>query len=341
MAADPLSELLRAVRLRGAVFYALSYGEEWAVEAPASREIAAAVLPQAEHVVEYHVITKGSGWAAIVGGPPVRLETGDIVMFPQGDAHVLSSAPGMRPAPFDPRWMFETRDAARPIPVVFHTPTDFSYGTPAPELPVHVACGFLGFDLKPFNPLMATLPRLLHLPAAAEGNADGADGAWVAQVMRRAVEASQNQRAGGHAVLERISELMFVDALRRHAERLPEADTGWLAGLRDRYVGRALGLMHEEPARDWTLELLAREVALSRSAFHERFTRFVGQPPIQYLAQWRMQAAARLLRESPAPVAAVARAVGYESEAAFTRAFKRAAGAPPAVWRRAQAASLR
>jgi len=302
------------------------------VQAPAARKIAEAVLPQAEHVLEYHVITRGSGWASVAGAdaPPVKLQTGDIVMFPQGDAHVLASSPEMRPPPFDPRWMFDTREEPRPIPVVSRSPGVFSHGTPAPELPVHVACGFLGFDLKPFNPLLAALPRLLHLPARGAGD-------WVAQVMRQAVEASQNQRAGGHAVLERISELMFVDALRRYAENLPEADLGWLAGLRDRYIGRALTLMHERCAHPWTLEELAREVALSRSAFHERFTRYVGQPPMQYLTQWRMQAAARALRESHAPVAAVAREVGYESEAAFTRAFKRATGAPPAQWRRQQA----
>jgi len=151
------------------------------------------------------------------------------------------------------------------------------------------------------------------------------------------VEAAHDRRPGGGALLERISEMMFVDALRRHAERAPD-DTGWLAGLRDRHVGRALALLHEDPGRDWSMELLAREAALSRSAFHERFTRFVGQPPMHYLAQWRMQAAARLLRESAAPVASIAREVGYESEAAFTRAFKRAVGMPPAGWRRAQAA---
>ncbi|MDB5807868.1 MAG: AraC family transcriptional regulator [Betaproteobacteria bacterium] len=333
MATDPLSDVLRAVRLRGAVFFALNFRDgEWTAGAPAAKVIAEAVLPGAEHVMEYHVITRGSGWAAIEGEPAVRMETGDIVIFPHGDAHVISSAPGLTPPPFDPQWMLAMRNQPRPIPVSFRTPTDFSIGTPAPEMPVHVACGFLGCDLKPFNPLIATLPRLLHLPAADNG-------AWVAQVISQAVEASHHKRPGGDAVLERISELMFVDALRRHAERLPESGAGWLAGLRDRHVGRALSLMHAQPGRAWTMDALAREVALSRSAFHDRFNRFVGQPPMQYLAQWRMQAAATLLRESRAPVVTIAHEVGYESEAAFTRAFKRAVGAPPAGWRRAQQAA--
>lgn len=329
MTTDTLSDVLRSVRLRGAVFYYLSFGHEWAVEAPPAKEIAGAVIPGAEHVMEYHVITKGSGWAAIVGESPVRLETGDIVMFPHGDAHVMSSAPGIQPIRLSADWVYTTRNDPKPIPIVFHTPNEFSYGAPAPDSPTNVACGFLGCDLRPFNPLIATLPRLMHLPAAS-------DGAWISQVMRQAVNASQNQRPGGQAVLERISEMMFVDAVRRHVERLPEESTGWLAGLGDRHVGRALALIHEDPSRAWTIDVLADEIALSRSAFYERFVRLIGQPPMQYLTQWRMQVAANLLRQSRAPVASIALDIGYESEAAFTRAFKRLVGTPPASWRRIQ-----
>lgn len=329
MTTDTLSDVLRSVHLRGAVFYYLSFGSEWAVEAPPASEIADAVIPGAEHVMEYHVITKGSGWVAIVGEPPVRLETGDIVMFPHGDAHVMSSAPGIRSTRMDPAWVFATRDDPKPIPIVFHTPHEFSYGAPAPESMNNVVCGFLGCDLRPFNPLIATLPRLLHLPA-------GGDGAWISQLMRQAVQSSQDKRPGGDAVLERLSEMMFVDAVRRHVERLPEESSGWLAGLRDRPVGRALALIHESPARDWTVDTLANEVALSRSAFYDRFVRLIGQPPMQYLAHWRMAAAATMLRQRRASVASIALDVGYESEAAFSRAFKRLVGTPPARWRRIQ-----
>jgi AraC-like DNA-binding protein len=329
MTTDTLSDVLRSVRLRGAVFYYLSFGHEWAAEAPPAKEIAGAVIPGAEHVMEYHVITKGSGWAAILGESPVRLETGDIVMFPHGDAHVISSAPGIRPTRLSAEWVYTTRNDPKPIPIVFHTPNEFSYGAPTLESPTNVACGFLGCDLRPFNPLIATLPRLLHLPAAS-------DGAWISQVMLQAVNASQNKRPGGQAVLERISEMMFVDAVRRHVERLPEESTGWLAGLRDRHVGRALSLIHENPSRAWTIDVLADEIALSRSAFYERFVRLIGQPPMQYLTQWRMQVAANLLRQSRAPVVSIALDVGYESEAAFSRAFKRLVGTPPARWRRIQ-----
>lgn len=264
----------------------------------------------------------------------MRLDTGDIVILAHGDAHVISSAPGVRPPAFDREWAISTLNAPKPISMIYHTLTEFSYGAPAPDAATNVACGFLGCDLRPFNPLIATLPRLLCLPA-------NEDSAWIAQVMRQAVATSHVKRPGGEAVLERISEMMFVDAVRRYVDTLPEHSTGWLAGLRDRHVGRALALLHEHPARDWTVEALAGEIALSRSAFYDRFVKLIGQPPMQYLAQWRMQVAANLLRASPAPVASIALDVGYDSEAAFARAFKRATGLPPAAWRRKNAGAAR
>jgi len=190
-----------------------------------------------------------------------------------------------------------------------------------------LVCGFLGCDVRPFNPLIATLPRLLHLKTSEYHS-------WTAEFMRQAVAESQNKRPGGEAMLERMSEMMFVDAVRRYIELLPEESRGWLAGLRDRFVGRALALMHDAPATQWTVDELGRRVGLSRSALHERFAEMIGQPPMQYLTNWRMQVAATLLRDTNATVASVAQDVGYDSEAAFARAFKRLAGKPPGAWRR-------
>jgi AraC-like DNA-binding protein len=195
-----------------------------------------------------------------------------------------------------------------------------------------LVCGFIGCDLRPFNPLIATLPPLLHLPAGR-----GTIGSE--QFATFAAAESAARRPGSEAVLERLSEMMFVDAIRRHAEQLPESTTGWLAGLRDRYVGRALALMHERPAAPWTIDDLGSQVGLSRSALHERFVTLVGQPPVQYLTSWRMQLASRKLLEGRSSVATVAGDVGYDSEAAFARAFKRLVGMPPAAWRRAQEAA--
>jgi AraC-like DNA-binding protein len=329
MSQDTLSDLLRSVRLRSAVFFYISCDGDWVAEAPASREIARAVMPGAEHVIEYHVLTKGECWAAIAGESPRKLKRGDIIMLPQGDAHVVSSAPGMRA---DPRVdsYYEMRQNHRPFRLHFT-------GGPEPRVghddgradaATTLVCGFIGCDVRPFNPLIATLPRLIHLPASG--------GEWSQQFVQLAATETASKRPGSEALLERMSEMMFVDAIRRHVEQMPEQSTGWLAGLRDRFVGRSLALLHERPAAAWTVEELSRQVGLSRSALHERFVELIGQPPMQYLTQWRMQLASRLLRDTRASVASVGLDVGYESEAAFARAFKRFVGTPPAAWRRQQ-----
>ena len=331
MSRDVLSDLLRSVRLRGAVFFYLSFRDRWAAEASPAKEIAEAVMPGCEHVMEYHMIAKGHGWAAVSGLAPVRLSAGDIVMFPHGDRHVLSSAPDVEPVPRSAEWVYARRNDPKPLLVAFHQGVvDDGARLPIEDADAIVVCGFLGCDLRPFNPLVAALPRILHLPAAHAGG-------WVARVIDQAVVESNDRRPGGDAVLERLSEMMFVDAARRYLDSLPEDATGWLAGLRDRFVGKALALMHERPDHAWSVDDLAREVGLSRSALHERFVQYLGQPPMQYLASWRIQLGARLLRESNRNVATIALDVGYDSEAAFSRAFKRMVGTPPATWRKAQA----
>lgn len=331
MTRDTLSDVLRAVRLRGAVFYFVSHRDRWAAEAPPAREIAAAVMPGAEHVIEYHLVARGDGWAAVSGIAPVRLAAGDVVMFPQGDAHVISSAPGLQPQRIDADWVFATRDRPKPMPIAFHYGVE-QPGVPAPVESAHtiLVCGFIGCDLRPFNPLIAALPRLLHLPAVRAGD-------WIAHMIEHAAAESHAPGPGSDAVLARIAEMAFVDAVRRHVETLPEPALGWLGGLRDRFVGRALALLHDRPAQAWTLDDLGRQVGLSRSALHERFVAFIGQPPMQYLTNWRMQLASTQLRSGNASVAAIARDVGYDSEAAFARAFKRSVGMPPGAWRKAGA----
>lgn len=331
MSRDTLSDLLRAVRLRGAVFYYVSNWADWAAEAPPAREIAGAVMPGAEHVMEFHMVAKGSGWAAISGFAPVRLEAGDIVMFPHGDPHVISSAPGVEPERIRADWVFATRHEPKPIPIAFHRGVrEPGAAAPVADADTVLVCGFLGCDLRPFNPLVAALPRLLHLPAARAGD-------WVARVIDQAAQESTEHRPGADAVLERLAEMMFVDTARRYLDSLPEDATGWLAGLRDRYVGRALARLHEQPERAWTIDELGRQVGLSRSALHERFMQLLAQPPMHYLANWRIQVGSRLLRETNRTVASIALDVGYESEAAFSRAFKRLVGLPPATWRRTAA----
>jgi len=330
VSADALSSVLRAVRLRGALFYYIEGASPWVAEAPPAADIIPAILPGAGHMIEFHGIVEGSCWAAVVGQSPLRLEAGDVILFPQGDAHVMSSAPGMRAPSVDRGFFFSPRPPQLPYALSLR---DSQVSTARLDgggrERATIVCGFLGLDAKPFNPLLAALPRVLLVP----GHALGAD-SWVTMFLRVVVAESNQRRQGGEAVLERMSEMLFVEVLRRHVDSLPAEQTGWLAGMRDQGIGRALALLHERPARPWTLETLSAEAGLSRSSLHERFVHFIGQPPMQYLTRWRMQLASGLLRDTGKKLVEVALEVGYESEAAFCRAFKREVGVSPGTWRR-------
>jgi AraC-like DNA-binding protein len=317
---DALSDVLRAVRLSGAVFFDIDASPPWVAEAPPGQAIVHRVFPHADHLMSYHVITRGSCWGGLIGETPVQLLAGDIIVFPHGDPHVMSSAPGMRGTPDVATY---TPSSTRQLPFTM------TMGSEQPD-PAQIVCGFIGCDARPFNPLLSSLPRLVHQRARAEG--------VLAQFVRLAVDESRQPRVGGECVLGRLSELLFVDVVRHYLQGLPEDRTNWLAGLRDPYVGRALSALHGEPARSWTLELLARESGLSRSVLAERFTAFAGQPPMQYLASWRMQIAANLLLNGVDSVAMIAERVGYESEAAFSRAFRKIVGLPPGEWRKQKVA---
>jgi AraC-like DNA-binding protein len=328
--------VLRAVRLRGALFYYIDGSSPWVAAAPPAQEIIPAIMPGAEHMIEFHGLVEGSCWASVVGEPPVHLDAGDVILFPQGDPHVISSDPGVRV----PQARRDVYFSPRPSQLPYALSLQGSELTTARldgggRDHTTLVCGFLGLDARPFNPLLAALPRVLHVSGAILG-ADS----WVTSFLRAAVVESNQRRPGGEAVLERMSEMLFVEVLRRHLEALPAEHTGWLAGMRDPSIGRVLALLHEKPDTPWTLERLADDAAMSRSTLHERFVHFIGQPPMQYLAQWRMQVASRRLRDTSAKLIEIALGVGYESEAAFSRAFKRVVGVPPGAWRagrRAQA----
>jgi AraC-like DNA-binding protein len=315
MSTDVLSDVLRAVRLTGAVYFDFELSAPWVAEAPPSRDVAGIVMPGCERVIEYHVIARGGCWGHALDDEPRRLREGDLIVFPQGHAHVLSSAPGMRAEP-------DLAIYAHPS-----TPLPLVYEVGGGGERARVVCGFLGCDERPYNPLLAALPKVIHLPASPQGYG------WLSTLLQIAVGESGSGRAGSENVLARVSELMFVEMVRRYLETLPAAERGWLAGLRDPMIGQALGAIHGAPADPWTVEGLARVVGLSRSVFAERFTEIMGQAPMQYLALWRMQLAARRLTDG-GQVAEVAAAVGYESEAAFSRAFKRLVGEAPGTWRR-------
>jgi len=329
MSGDTLSDLLRAVRLRGALFFYVEGAHPWVAETPNQQEVIPAILPGVDHMMEFHGVARGSCWAAIAGETPVRLDEGDLVIFPQGDAHVMSSAPGLRAKNVDPGVFFTPRPPQLPFALNMNDEGDMTAlldGGGRDK--TTIVCGFLGCDARPFNPLLAALPRIIQMRGLAQ------ESSWVGTFLRSVVEESNRKRPGGEAVLERMSEMLFVEVLRRYVDSMPADATGWLAGMRDASVGRALAVMHDRPAHAWTIERLGEEVGLSRSSLHERFVHFIGQPPMQYLAAWRMQLAAASLRDTDAKVIEVALHVGYENEAAFSRAFRRAVGESPAAWRR-------
>ena len=316
---DVLSDLLATVRLTGAVFFDHHFRFPFSGASPPMSVIGDKVMPGSEHVIAFHALLSGSLWAALTDDPSssIRLEAGDVVILPMGDANVLSSSPGLCEA-VDPSGY--QRPVDRPLPwIVYHQGE-------GPER-AHAVCGYLGCDARPFNPLLEALPRLFRAEMSA------ASQSWLAEMLRVAAEETELGGAGSETMLARLAEMMFVEVVRKHIASLPADSRGWLSGLRDRHVGHALRLIHSQPARDWSLDALAREVGLSRSVFAERFAHYVGATPIQYLARWRMQLATRRLSTPGVTIAQAGAEAGYESEAAFSRAFKKHVGQPPGAWR--------
>jgi len=307
--------------MRGALFFVWEPFWHYATGVPDAEQFGGLILPGARQIVSYHIVTEGPCWAAVDGEAPVRLETGDILLLPHGDAYCMSSEPSTPAAAHDPEALeFFRRMAAGEIPPVVVD------GGDGPEHN-RLICGFLGCERQPFNPLLDGLPRLVRLPALR----DAADP--LSPLIEFALSESRQARGGERCLLMRLSEVMFVEVLRRYLRSAPAEDSGWLVGLRDPLVGRALDLLHRRPAFQWTLERLAGELATSRSTLAERFAGLVGDPPMQYLARWRMQLAARRLADGHDKVYTIARDVGYESEASFSRAFKRRVGVSPRQWR--------
>lgn len=300
----------------------------WIAEVPPATELTPVVLPGAEHVVSYHIVRSGGCWAALRGDAPVRLEAGDIFVVPHGDGYAMGSAADLRSnVPRHAAIEFFQLMASASAPA---TVTEGGGGAER----AHVICGFLGCDIRPFNPAVEALPRVLHLRSQPGTRAAGR----LSQLVELALAESREPQPGTRCVLLGLSELLFIEVVRRYLESLTAAEKGWLAGLRDPMVGQALALLHNRPADRWALARLAREIGSSRSALAERFSVLVGQPPMRYLTRWRIQIACRLLCNDRTKVSAVALDVGYQSEAAFSRAFKSIVGTSPAVWRRRHSA---
>lgn len=318
---DALSDVLRVIQLTGAVHLDGSFSAPWCVIGQADSALCSAYLPPSENVVSFHLVTEGRCWAMLPGEPAstLQVEAGDVIVVPQGETHVLGSSTDLLPEFLAP--ILANHVQAKPGEVM-----TLVHGGGG-EL-TRMVCGFLSMQDNSRNPLLSALPRLFKVSMRGSG------ASWLESSLRFATEEAASAQAGSATVLAKLAELMFVEAVRRYVGTMADDRKGWLAGLRDRFVARALALMHARPVYAWTVEALAREVGISRSGLAQRFTELVGLPPMQYLALWRLQLAARQLRLTDSSLASIAEAAGYESEASFNRAFKREFGKPPATWRR-------
>ncbi|HEU4652104.1 MAG TPA: AraC family transcriptional regulator [Croceibacterium sp.] len=318
---DLLSDVLRVARLSGGVFLRAQFSAPWCVASQMAPEMCAPFLKPADHLIQYHYIVEGSPRVCIAGRPEtaVALRPGEVVILAQNDVHLLGSDLTLRPTP--------SHELAVPAENGMYQVTYGGGGEP-----VRMICGYLACDFAHGNPVLASLPGILRIAVMDDGEGD-----WIRSTFTYAAQEIAAGRPGSETVLAKLSELLFIEAVRRHVATLDEGATGWLAGLRDPYVSRTLALFHGDIARPWTMDELSREVGLSRSALADRFQRLLGQPPMSYLARWRMDVAAQRLRSTSASLAQVANAVGYEAEAAFSRAFKKAYEVAPATWRRREA----
>ncbi len=314
---DAFSEILSEVKLNGALFFSAEFSAPWGFSAPASNLMAAMLAPGAVHLLLYHFVIDGAALVELDDGHSLHLGPGDVVILPHGDPHHMSSG----------------KDAVRPYP---------NYGINAKiksrELsPLHAGgsgatsrfvCGFMTCDPHLSRPILNGLPPAFKVNIRADRS-----GQWLENSILQLVEEAASGRVGSEAMLAKLSEALFVDTLRRYVSALPDEQMGWLAGARDPLVGKSLGLLHSRIAHPWTIAGLADEVGISRSALVARFTRYLSEPPMTYLTRWRLQLARQSLERTSRGVAEIAAGVGYESEAAFNRAFKREFGQPPGRYR--------
>jgi len=316
---DALSDVLRVSHLTGGVFLNAEFFAPWCMAAQVGPQHCAPALGPASHLIVFHYVVEGEFFLRVngEGGESLTLEAGEVALLPRNSLHLMGTDLTLPPA-LGSDIIQPSRDGGL-----------FSIHHGGNGARTRMICGFLGCSSADGNPVISTLPSALKLKIEGGGASE-----WMRSTFQYAADEVAAGRPGSATVLAKLSELLFVEAVRRYTESLPEGQTGWLAGLRDQYVARALALLHGDIIRRWTVDDLGREVGLSRSALADRFIRFIGVPPMHYLVNWRMQVATQQLRDTSASLAQVAETVGYDSEAAFSRAFKKAFGAAPATWRR-------
>jgi AraC-like DNA-binding protein len=319
---DALSDVLKSVRLEGACYLNAEFTAPWCIRGELGLASVRQRLEGAEHVAFFHFLTEGRCKVRLAeGGDTLEAVAGDLILFPQEGRHLMGT--DLHLAPME--------GEAELTPHAGSGASFFQMRHGGGGAATRFVCGYLALSRAVFRPLFESLPRVLCIQIGSEPAA-----AMLRELLQAGVRESAAARPGSNSVLAKMAELLFVEALRRHVERMPPGGSGWLAGVRDAHVGRALALLHGDPGKAWTVDELARETGLSRSALAERFTSMAGESPMQYLTRWRLALAAQMLRASREPIARIAGRSGYESEAAFSRAFKREFGEPPASWRKAR-----
>ena len=313
---DAFSEILSGVKLNGAVFFNAEFSSPWGLSVPASKQIVDRFVPGATHALLYHLVVDGSAFIEMADGETLELKSGDVVIFPNGDAHHMSSKGAKRPFP---NYGISDKIQGRDL-----TPLHAGGGGETSRF----VCGYMTCDPHISRPILNGLPPVFKVNIRMDRS-----GQWLESSILHLVDEAISGRVGSEAMLAKLSEALFVDTLRRYVAGLPEQQRGWLTGARDPIVGKSLGLLHRRVAHPWTIASLADEVGISRSALVQRFTRYLSEPPMAYLTRWRLQLAARSLEKTSRGVAEIASDVGYESEAAFNRAFKREFGRPPGQYR--------
>ncbi len=314
----PLQSALQQVRLDGAIFFRSEFSEAWAYESPEPTIVCSILRPDASRLLMFHIVAAGRCWIALADGERHWASRGDVIVIPYGDQHWVGGE-----TPTDPVPILDLFDAPP-----WDTMPVLRYGAGGER--TDIVCGYLHSEDPLFNPAMGALPPLFVV------RPEGPAAQWVESSIQFALASTTPDRP---AELDstRLPELLLIEILRIHLASAPAAERGWIAALRDPVLAPAMAAMHADPSRKWTVADLATTCLVSRSLLDERFRAMLGRSPIRYLADWRMHIAEELLATTELSVAAVARRVGYDAEEAFSRAFKRAHGEAPSVWRAARA----
>jgi AraC-like DNA-binding protein len=303
---DPLGEALHGLRMSGAFYCRCEFTAPWGL-----------ALPEMPDTLMFHVVTSGRCWLEVEGAEGRLLHPGDLALVPHGEGHRMSSEPGT-----PGHGLFD-------LPRAYQSDRYEVIRQGGGGSPSTIVCAAIAFDHPAARNLVEALPRLICVEAADSPQAD-----WIASTVRLITAEARHLRPGGEGVITRLADVLVIQAIRHWIDSDPAARTGWLDAMRDPQIGRAIALMHHDPAQPWTIAALAGEVAMSRSAFAARFTALVGEPPLQYLTRWRMQVAMTLLEDPASSIGDVALQLGYRSEAAFSRAYKRFTGMSPGAVRR-------